>query len=75
MRRRSQEMAWNASSSMQSERDESKIEEVGFSVDEIQSEINRRKKLSSLSIEELEAELERQRTIQNTSRSNERHEE
>lgn len=58
MRKKSQQMAWNASNLEVSESEEQQQDEEEFTVEEIQAEIKRRKKLSALSLEELEAKLE-----------------
>lgn len=58
MRKKSQQMAWNASNLEISESEEQQQDEEEFTVEEIQAEIKRRKKLSALSLEELEAKLE-----------------
>lgn len=58
MRKKSQEMAWNASNLELSESEVQQQDEEEFTVEEIQAEIKRRKKLSALSLEELEAKLE-----------------
>jgi len=58
MRKKSQEMAWNASNLEPSESEERSQDDEEFTVEEIQAEIKRRKKLSALSLEELEAKLE-----------------
>eukprot|EP00963_Diacronema_lutheri_P010226 scaffold988_cov393-Pavlova_lutheri.AAC.1 len=58
MRKKSQDMAWNASNVEPTESEEQRLAEDEFSLEEIQAEIQRRKKLSALSLEELEAKLE-----------------